>query len=151
MIKPATLILLSATVFIVTYVTTDFVYNQGAKSEMLLHDTGISSLSTLEIVGSIATVLCLLSTILFCKMRRQQKEIVRLTCTRRVPVQQYEIRKKRYTEDSVRELLDSLEYKKYVDNKKKNLLKNVELTESDNIILSDDSSIIEEEKIISRQ
>lgn len=82
----------------------------------------------------------------------KNKQLDRTKCSTRIPREQYESFKKKYTEDTIREYMESFEYRRYVDVKRNNRLREVELTDSDNIVLSDDSSVLgEDEKVIQRQ
>lgn len=82
----------------------------------------------------------------------KKKEVDRAKCATRIPREHYESFKKKYTEDTIREYMESFEYRRYVDVKRNNRLREIELTDSDNIVLSDDSSVLgEDEKVIQRQ
>jgi len=105
-----------------------------------------------EIAILIVTIVSIFLAAFFFKKKTYQKEKVSLNCTKKVSVDEYEKTKKVLTDDAVKKLVESEAFKKYVEEKNNNRLREVELTESDKIILSDDSSDNgEEEKDQRRQ
>lgn len=104
-----------------------------------------------QIVMLILTILAVMLTAYYFKKNTFHKEKVSLNCTKKVSLDEYEKNKKVLTEQAVKKLMESEAYKKYVEDKQNNRLRDVQLDESDKIVLSDDSSVGEEEKDLKRQ
>jgi len=86
----------------------------------------------------VSIIVALVSAYLF-QRKTYNKEKVTLNCTKKVPVEEYEKIKKKTTEEAVKKLIESKPFQEYQAKKKANELKEVELNESDKIVLSDDS------------
>lgn len=90
------------------------------------------------------TALVLLLTYIFYN-RRLKNEMKRLNCTPRITLEEYNKNKEIWTAEAVAELKESPEYREYLKNKKNGTLKEIELTEDDKIVLSDESDEENEE------
>jgi len=90
------------------------------------------------LIFTIPAILILLVTY-FIMDRRHKREMLKFTSTIKIAPEEYERNKKILTDEAVRTLVESPEYLQYLTNKQKGELKEVELTEDDKIVLSDDS------------
>ena len=95
------------------------------------------------------TTLILLTTYIYFN-RRHKKEMKRLNCTQRISTEEYDRNKEIWTAEAVAELKESSEFKEYLENKKNGTLKEIELTEDDKIVLSDDSDVEDENVVTSK-
>jgi len=93
----------------------------------------------IEISVLIVSIIAVLVTAYFFQRKTYHKEKVSLNCTKKVSVEEYEKIKKKTTEEAVKKLIESKPYQEYQAKKKANEVKEVELNESDKIVLSDDS------------
>jgi len=128
-------------------ITTVILYNEVSTWKKSLGEAILEGLELykIQIMILIFTLIIGLGVALFFQKRSYKKEKVSLNCTKKISVEEYEKAKKRQTEEAVQKLVNSEVYKKYVEDKNNNRLREVEMTESDRIILSDDSSADEEE------
>lgn len=99
-----------------------------------------------QIICLILTILVALTAAYTFQKKSYQKKEVTLKCTNKISTDEYEKAKKVLTDDAVKKLVESEAYMKYLEDKNNNRLRNVELDDSDRIVLSDDSSIIEEDE-----
>ena len=97
-----------------------------------------------QIAVLVITIFLLLATAYFFQKSINPVEKIS-NWTRKVPVEVYERNKQIETEQAVRKLVESEAYKKYLDDKNNNRLKDIQFDEDDQIALSDDSSLPEEE------
>jgi len=124
-------------------ITTVVLYNKVSTWEKSLGEAIIEGLELyrMQIVLLIVTMIIALGAALFFQKRQYKKEKTSLNCTKKISVEEYERAKKKQTEEAVSRLIHSEAYKKYVEDKNNNRLREVEMAESDRIILSDDSSV----------
>jgi len=111
--------------------------NLGKSFPALIHH--VLDTYKIEISVLIVSIIAILATAYFFQRKTYHKEKVSLNCTKKVPVEEYEKIKKKTTEEAVKKLIESKPYQEYQAKKKANELKEVELNESDKIVLSDDS------------
>lgn len=105
-----------------------------------------------EIIIGLVGFVVVMKAIMSLVYARRKKEKNPLNYTKKIPREYYDSFKKKYTEDTIKEFMESFEFKRYMNVKQNNGLKEIELTDSDNIVLSDDSSILgEDEKVTNRQ
>jgi len=93
----------------------------------------------IEISVLIVSIIVVLVSAYLLQRKTYNKEKVTLNCTKKMPVEEYEKIKKKTTEEAVKKLVESKPFQEYQAKKKANELKEVELNESDKIVLSDDS------------
>jgi hypothetical protein len=149
MLKSIALVLLPITIAFTTYQLTDC---HISKEHALARVSVLVSDYLKEIVIGLIGFLVVLKVIRILKQAKKKPEVNFEKCTTRIPREHYESFKKKYTEDTIREYMESFEFKRYVDVKRNNRLREIELTDSDNIVLSDDSSVLgEDEKEVQRQ
>lgn len=134
-------------------ITTVILYNEVSTWKKSLSEAILEGLELykVQIVIFIVTLIIGLGAALYFQKRSYKKEKVSLNCTKKISVDEYEKTKKILTEEAVQKLVNSEDYKKYLDNKNNNRLRELEMTESDRIVLSDDSSADEEDNKARRQ
>ena len=93
----------------------------------------------------VPTILILVGTYLILN-RRFKKEVKRLNCNNRISIEEYERNKMILTQRAVKNLLESSEYQQYLKDKESGALKDIDLKEDDQIVLSDDSDVEDEIK-----
>lgn len=103
-----------------------------------------------QIVVLVITIFLLLATAYFFQKSINPVEKIS-NWTKKVPAEVYERNKQIETEQAVRKLVESEAYKKYLDDKNNNRLRDIQFDEDDQIVLSDDSSLVEEDEKTRRQ
>lgn len=121
-------------------------YIEEFEEEVLNWDGGIFSERRSEILVFVIAFLIILASVYFYLNRRFKKESKRFNSSVRMTVDEYEKKKKILTKQALKNLMESPEYQQYLEDKKNGALKEIELTEEDKIVLSDDSD--EDEKDI---
>ena len=101
-----------------------------------------------EILMIIVPTLCVLFFAYWYNNRNYNREIKKYNSTFRIPVEEFEQQKRILTREALKNLQESAEYQQYLEDKKVGALKEVELTEDDKIVLSDDS---DDEKEVKRK
>jgi len=135
-------------------VTSILVFNKLSDMEISLSQGLVTAfeLYKSQIIILLSTLILVLLAVFLFQRRSYKKEKIPLNCTKKVSVEEYERTKSRLTNEAVKKLVESEAYKKYVEDKNGNRLREIELNESDRIVLSDDSSADgEEEKDFRRQ
>lgn len=122
-------------------VTTLLIYNQLSAADKTLGDVAALVLHIYrnQLVLLILSIVLAVGVAYFFQKTHHQKEKP-VNFNKKVSLDEYEKNKKVTTEQAVKQLMESERYKKYVDDKKNNRLREVELSSDDKIVLSDDSS-----------
>lgn len=122
-------------------VTTLLIYNQLTAADKTLGDVAALVLHIYrnQLILLIFTIVAAISLAYFFQKSHHQREKT-VNFTKRVSLDEYEKNKKATTEQAVKQLLESDRYKKYLEDKKNNRIREVELSGDDKIVLSDDSS-----------